>query len=739
MMRHDTEAITMKKTADFLIDRRYIISAIMLALAVACGILAAVVPVNKDRTKYLSDDSNMKHGLSIINSDFPEAEEKSSIRVMFDDLNSDDISEIQSRLEAIPYVSSINYEPDNEDYNKDNHTLFIVNSSFDYKTDEEKSIEESIKNGFSEYRMTFRNNDLQETTVPLGLLLLALGLMSLILFIMCDSWLEPVLFLITIGIAVVINMGTNIVFPYIDEMTLSMGPIIQLVLSMDYSIILMNRYRREKEEHTDKFDAMKAAIAASVSSIASSSLTTAVGLLALVFLSFKLGPELGIVLAKGVIISMVSVLTVLPLMILSLDKWLEKTKKKSVHLPMGFMAAFSRKFRFVMPFVFIALFVGFYFLQGLTGITFIEKSEDPLIDIFPKDNTIVLIYNNTDEEQIPGIVSKLEEDENITEILGYYNTLGKEYTAGEMSEAVKEMGGEAQIDENMVSMLYLYYNLQYNGAMALEAEVKLTIPQMFDYICDELMDDIRFSLYFNDDIKALIEDGRAQLENAAAQLKGTDYSRLVITSDYKEESPETLAFIDNLRELCDNSLEEYYLVGTSAMVSEMSDTFEKEYLMITLITAIAVFLVVLIAFRNPAIPLMLTLLVQCGVFITVFVIGAYSGSIYYLALLIVQSILMGATIDYGIVFSNFYKESRKSLDMADSLKAAYEGSVHTIMTSGSILVLVLFALGFFTESAMIAEVSTTMSIGSLIAILLILFVLPGTIAAFDRFISRKKG
>ncbi|MBQ7678393.1 MAG: MMPL family transporter, partial [Butyrivibrio sp.] len=135
-------------------------------------------------------------------------------------------------------------------------------------------------------------------------------------------------------------------------------------------------------------------------------------------------------------------------------------------------------------------------------------------------------------------------------------------------------------------------------------------------------------------------------------------------------------------------------------------------------------------------PLILTLIVQCGVFITVTVIGAYTGSIYYLALLIVQSILMGATIDYGIVFCNFYRENRKALPAADALKAAYEGSIHTIMTSGSIIVLVLAILGIFVTSKMISEVSITLSIGALIAILLILLVLPGLVACCDRLIGK---
>ena len=132
------------------------------------------------------------------------------------------------------------------------------------------------------------------------------------------------------------------------------------------------------------------------------------------------------------------------------------------------------------------------------------------------------------------------------------------------------------------------------------------------------------------------------------------------------------------------------------------------------------------------------LVVQCGVFITVTVIGAYSGSIYYLALLIVQSILMGATIDYGILFTNYYREHRRTAGIREALERAYEGSVHTILTSGLILVLITAAVGRLFEDETVTEIIRTLSIGSLSVILLILFILPGTLAACDKLVTRKK-
>ena len=184
--------------------------------------------------------------------------------------------------------------------------------------------------------------------------------------------------------------------------------------------------------------------------------------------------------------------------------------------------------------------------------------------------------------------------------------------------------------------------------------------------------------------------------------------------------------------------EKTYLIGESAMTLEMQRIFDTELLFITMLTAIAIFLIVMLTFRSLSIPLILVLLVQCGVYITVTVTGLLGGEIYFLALLIVECILMGATIDYGILFTNYYCESRKTMDIREALAKAYDGSIHTIMTSGLILVGVTAVVGQMFEDATIAAIVGTISIGSFCAIMLILFVLPGILATCDKLVIRKK-
>lgn len=800
-----------KKLSNFLIERRYIIGVVMLVLTVLCAFGAAKVETNTDMTKYLSSDSQMSQGLEIIESDFPKTSEQSGIRVMFDDLTQVQKDEVFASLQRIDGVDSVEYSANSADYNKDNHTLFIVKTSFDYGSKEELSIEAAIESNYSNYSMVYQNNGIVQTEVPLWLLLTALGLLLAILLAVGRSWLEPFLFLAVTGIAVVINLGTNLILGYVSALTMSIAPILQLVLSMDYSIMLMSRYREERQKTNDKKQAMKAALAGSFSSIMSSSLTTVVGLAVLAVLSFKMGPEIGIVLAKGVLISMLCVLTLLPALILLCDKGIEKTAKKTLPLYMAWLGRFGHGARKIVPILFALMLIGTGILQSFTPIDFSEGNEDIMADVFPSDNTTVLVYDNRDEGSIDLLLSSLDGNEHIKSITAYSNTLAKKYNAEEMAKVAAQMGGitldstvlemlyyksfdgelhpmtlaafseslqkisvnptlqkylgegmaaaagqlgtietlvepsaltalyspdelcalllqlDCKVTAEQMSVLYLFASSQTEY----DATWKMTVSQLFEQLSDPIISNM-----LDENALASLDELRTQLDDAARQLKGETYSRLIIVTDLPVESENTEQFYRSLDAArVDYLSQKSYLVGSSAMVYELQSDFSKEYLIITLITAAVIFLVVAITFRSLWVPLVLVLLVQGSVFVTVSAIGIVGNSMYYLALLIVQSILMGATIDYAIVLTGYYREYRTAMGIKDALAAALHSSAHTILTSGSILVLVTAVLGIFTVQ-LTSQVLTTISIGALTSILLILFVLPSILAMFDRGIAK---
>ena len=1064
----------MKKIADLIVKGRYALLIAAVVLSIVCAGLSLKVGVNTDLTVYLPDDFSMKQGLDIMNEEFPALDQAQTIRVMAEGLDKVGKAQLLDKLRSIEHVSSVTYNSSNE-YNKGDKTLYVINTDFAYGSDEELAIENALANEFTDYNITFKNDNPGDVEIPLWLLLLAVGLAILILIIMCGSWFEPLLFLLTIGVAVIINAGTNIVLGSTSNVTQSISAILQLILSMDYSIILMNRYRQEKEHYPDKLSAMKAALSNAFSSVASSAFTTIVGLLMLVFMQFKIGFDIGVVLAKGVFISMLCVFTVLPGLILLCDKIITKTSKKELPLPMGKLAKFSHHFRHVFTVVFVVMFVAFYILQNNTQIAYNLEMSDPIADVFPQTNMVVMIYENEDEQSVAQLADELESDANIKQVLGYPNLLGKDYTAKEMIYSIDglstafgvDMAQGFELDESMLGLIYysyydgsvkpvsmgdfitfltediannpafdsyitddmraqldtfksfadadaltkplsakalaeffgmdeataksmmlLYYsenggadygtmslgtfadyvindvsknemyadmfdentlaqldmlsaytdkdsvtklrgfeemadmmgidpnqmrllyigysdentptdilngasrelslqqvinfvvnnsdrfssmmseeNLQqlplaqkiingtaedkayspdelaeligmdaaqlkqlyllyiteygdtsawkvsvknlldclssgvldrpeyatmvdpdmkaslgsaqtmvnavvsgvkldsnemtelltslagegmldkatvdlvylyYSSDAYFNPEWKLSIEKLFNHLSTELVNNPAFSPVIGDDIKTQLSGAGKALSDGVSMLKGDTYSRMVLQTNYPVENEETTAFLDRINAYADeNFTGNIYLIGMSPMTYEMSGTFDKELLFITLLTAIAIFIIVAISFRSMIIPMVLVLLVQCGVFITVTVIGWQGFSIYFLALLIVECILMGATIDYGILLTNYYRENRKKLEPKEALSEAYKGSIHTIMTSGLIMVLVTAIISMFYSDPTVAQICRTISIGVTAAILLIVFILPGMLAAFDKLITKE--
>ena len=305
---------------------------------------------------------------------------------------------------------------------------------------------------------------------------------------------------------------------------------------------------------------------------------------------------------------------------------------------------------------------------------------------------------------------------------------GRSYTAAELANLFQ--GLSSKMDRGTMELLFLYYASVYSS----DASWTMSMQELFDYLQNDLLTDARFASFLTDDMRAQITDAQTMLTDAVTQLRG-NYSRLVLTTTLPGESDETSAFIAQLMQDLDAvTTGDYYLIGNSAMVYEMENSFDSELLLITLLTAASIFLVVVFTFRSLVIPALLVLIVQCGVFITVTVVGLQGLEIYYLALLIVECILMGATIDYGILYTSYYREMRESMSVRDALIAAYRGSIHTVLTSGSIMVLVTAVVGKFFGNPTIEQICRTISIGAFSAIILILLFLPGMLALLDRWV-----
>ena len=716
----------MKKIINFITEKRNYILIIMLIITSICAYTMNKVNINQDMTKYLPSNSSMKKGIDILEKELPDVKNMSTIWVMIEDLEASKKLELYNELKSIPNIYTISYDNESDTYNKDNHTLYILTSKFNSNSKEMTELKKELDNLTQEYTLIYEL-DSDTTSVPIFIIIFAFIILLIILLIMCSSWIEPILFIITIGIAIIINLGTNYFLKEVSYTTYSIAAILQLVLTMDYSIMLLNRYREEKKSHTNII-AMKEAIKGSFPSIMGSSFTTIVGLLALVFMSFKIGTDLGIVLAKGVLISLICIFTVLPSLILMFDKLIYKTHKKYPHINMEKIALFSQKYKYIISLTFIILFAILYFIKGTNIVTFNTPKDNTISKIFKKDNSIVLLYENKNEDNIDEIINYLTTDDKVKTINTYKTTVGKKYNADELDYFLKAQNIDIN-KEIIISIYKAIYQDKYNN------DSKLTLEELINFI---IQNQINFKNMIDNNMLLEINNANNRIKEAKKMFVGENYSIINISTSYKEESKDTFTFIDKLDKECKNKLNgKYYFIGNSIMNYEMSNNFNYEMNKLTIITIVLIFLVVLLTFKSVIIPLILVLLIQCAVYLLMTIIKIMDLKVYYLSLLIVQSILMGATIDYAILFTNYYLESRKNNSIKISLKETYNKSIHTILTSSMIMIIITGVLGFIFTDPAIGEICHIIAIGVTLAVLLILFVLPSIITLFDKYITKK--
>ena len=1092
----------------------YILFAITVALAIVCGFMTFHVNVNADMTKYLPDDSQMKRGLEIIMSEFGSSAQMSGadVHVMFEGMRPNEVPGIRTLLNGYEDVNGVSFR-----YSTDStYTVFDLDVP---KSVDQKALGKQISTRFGGNCVVETSQD--GATPPVSVMIFAAVLIMVVLFVMAQSWFEPVVILVTALLAIVLNMGTNALLPSVSITTNFIGSILQAVLSLDYCIVMLNRYRQEQDEHTDKDMAGIAAnnaIKRAAPSILSSALTTVVGLLMLCFMRLKIGADMGIVLAKGVVCSLICTFTAMPALMLLFRKTINFTAKKAYVPPTDKMALFISRHKLPMAIGAVVLFFGSWYLSRQTTIFFSAESESKIEKVFPSPNPFVLVYDTQEEESVYGLVDSLMAQPGIQSVISYPTLMSQPLTPKEMANHVRSLltdfkdfmpegttvppealdminpemvkllyymhakSGEEQrlsfpdmarflhshvatnplfstyLDEDMkkqiadlqsmldvappveeetpqpskissqpaevipqssepeeledtvipqretiaplatnleplavyedtltmpqmmidkiaivpfieklnakqasatsvemrkltdttairlpmsvkemslfigstliqtqlvygyapgkakklsplqyvhllvddlfkrpglagmiseeqrtqlgqraylmdlananasltpkdlnillrafgiesftddelmtiayppkketsqiakampvaelnpeaivnavvdvqrtlhstdttravaaeskpvaapkpvrkgpsredlqaelftelvfggkeysspqmasklarlmklsnvkadpvtpaqMSLLYDYY-----GAVHSECDtLRLGFEPLLVYLCDTLVRDPRLADILPDSVQAQTTDIKAQMKDGLGMLRKEDHSLLVVLSSLPKESPETYAFVDTLTALADARLtHEHYYVGESVMYAEMRGGFDHEMNVVSLLTILSIFLIVAITFRSVIVPTILVVTVMTAVYVNVVVAGWVTGQMLYLAYLIVQAILMGATIDYGILFASYYRESRKTMLQVDAVCAAYRGSIRTILTSGLITVLGPGAMSLFIDDLMISNIVGCLAVGAFMAIVLTLTVVPAVLVALDKWV-----
>ena len=312
----------------------------------------------------------------------------------------------------------------------------------------------------------------------------------------------------------------------------------------------------------------------------------------------------------------------------------------------------------------------------------------------------------------------------------------KTYTSDQMAAKLARLMKLSDVHSDPVtpaqmSLLYDYYGSEHSSADTL----KLGFGPLLDFLCDTLVYDPRIAELLPDSISAQAKGIKAQVQDGLGQLRKEKHSLLVVLSTLPPESKETYDFVELLTSLADARLEhEHYYVGESVMYTEMRDGFDHEMNVVSLLTILSIFLIVALTFRSVIVPTILVVAVMTAVYVNVVVAGVVSGQMLYLAYLIVQAILMGATIDYGILFANYYREFRKTSLPVDAVCAAYRGSIRTILTSGLIMVIGPGAMALFIDDLMISNIVGCLAVGAFVAVVLTLTVVPAVLVALDKWV-----
>lgn len=484
----------MRKVTDFIVEKRNIVLVIFIILSAFCLFLSTKVNINSDITKYLPDDSETKIGKEIMDSEFEE-QKQSVLNVVYKGLSDDEKTELYNNLLDIDGVSSVDYD-DTTKYNKDEYTLYVINVDDYASSDTSTNVYKEVQKEYKPYATSGSIDDENKTILHLWIVILAISMAMVILIIMCESYVEPFLYLISIGMAVFINKGTNIMFPSVSNITDSITAILQLALSMDYSIMLSNRYRQERASEKDKVKAMKTALYHSFSSIMSSSVTTVVGLLALVFMSFTIGKDLGFVLAKGVFLSLIGVLLCLPALILLFDKLIYKTHKKSPKFNLKLLGNMNSKIKFIQPVAIVTVFVASFLLKGNLQILYTDSEQDEVAKIFGADNQIAIVYENKYEDLVSDYCRSIN-DQNINQVLCYGNTINEKLKYNELNQKLSDLGQDTSIDDYLLKVIYYNYFNKEN--------IKLSSFDFINFIKNDIYNNEKFNSLITDDIKTNIE------------------------------------------------------------------------------------------------------------------------------------------------------------------------------------------------------------------------------------------
>ena len=744
----------MERVAAFIVDRRYLFVVLFVALCIFSIFTSNGVDVNEDLTDYLPDDSETRQGLQIMDREFLTY---GDARVMVSNITYAKAEELAEMLRSVDGVKTVTLENDQDHYNAASALFEVV---FDGEKLDNVSIQgvENVRNALRDYDtyiMTEVGNptgEILEKEMQMVFVILVV-IIILVLLLTSQTYAEVPILLITFGVSVWINKGTNYWFGEISFITNSIAAVLQLGLAIDYAIILCHHYTEERAHNTPR-DAVVKALTVAIPEISASSLTTISGLLALAFMKIKIGSDMSLVLVKAILFSMLTVFLLMPALLLLMSPWLDKTHHRRFLPRIDGWGRFTIKSRYIVPPVFAVILIAACILAnhcpyvfGYSTLDTLKQNEYKLSEkkinaTFGEVNQVALIIPFEDYESEAKLVDDLKELNGIDHLVALADTEAKDGYMVTDSLTPRQFAELTDIDISVSRAAYTAYcTSNENFTQAIGQLVDLsnidncTVPliDMIKFLYEQRdVYESRIDASLMDDLEEMYDD----LIDGERQLHTKDYSRIILFLNLPVESEETYDYLTVIKGVIGKYYTESYFVGETAKDKDFSAAFSEDNMLISILTIVFVVAILLMTFKSVALPLLLILVIQGSIWINFSFPTILHSNLYFLAYLIVSAIMMGANIDYAIVTTSRFMEFKDKMPQKDAIIETMNLAFPTIITSGLMMVIAGILIGQMTSNAAIAGIGDSLGRGTIITIIIVMFILPQILLLGEKVIDK---
>ena len=759
-----------EKLATFIVDKRNLIFFLYACALIFCLFSRNWVSVCNDITEYLPESTETRQGLTLMEEEFTTF---ATARVMVSHVTYEMAEDLAEQMEQIEGVSSAAFgssdvgadtEEDSEPETPEDIAEYfkgadaLISVTFDGEEEDEISLAalSAIRELLEPYDFyidsAVGNSQAASLANEMGIILaVAVVIIVLVLLLTSRSYAEIPVLLLTFVAAAVLNLGTNFIFGEISFVSNSVTVVLQLALAIDYAIIMLHRFLEEREYAGDR-EACIAAVSASIPSISASSLTTISGLAAMMFMQFQIGFDMGIVLIKAILFSMLSVFTLMPGLLMLFSKAMEKTQHRSFIPKIDRWGKLTLKLRYVgAPLFAVAVVAGFLlsnqcpYVYGYSQIETARQNETQIAEqrvneTFGTQNIMALLVPKGDYASEKALLNRLETYDQVDYAMGLSNvevmdgyTLTDALTPRQFSEMT-------DLDYELVCLVYAAYAAEqeeYGRIVGGLDDYAVPLMDMFFFAYDKVEEGY---VNLDEEQQADLDDLYVQLSDAQEQLLGENYTRMLVSLNLPEEGEETFAFLQTIHQEAERYYDagSVYLVGDSTSDYDLSVSFARDNVMISVLSVVFVIIVLLFTFQSVGLPLLLILVIQGSIWINFSFPGITQQPIFFMSYLVVTSIQMGANIDYAIVISSWYNELKGRMSRREAVIQALNLSFPTVLTSGSILSAAGFLIGRITTEPAIVGIGECLCRGTLISMFLVMFILPQILFLGDQVVERTR-